>query len=109
MTSATGFLFPFERFLPSRALTILSLRPGGCDFCEVRPSPGVGGDCRYGAVFQFFCAGHPVLSEGRGLESDGPDSVRAPVLVDSSGRSGGFRVVGVAAAIRNRDRTVRVG
>ena len=116
LTSATGFLFPFERFLPSHALSILSLvvlavavfaryaRHLAGAWQQVYVATAV-----TALYFNFFVLVVQLFQKVPVLKALAPTQSEPPFLVAQVLLLTSFVVAGVAAAIRNRHQSVRVG
>ena len=109
-TSVTGFLFPFDRFLPSHAVGILSLIVLAV---ALRASPGWrlavclrGHRCNspLSQCLRLDCA---AFSESAGPESDRSDAIRVTIRARADRRSVAFVAVAIAAAIRFRNLPLR--
>jgi len=116
LTSATGFLFPFERFLPSHALSILSLLVLAVAIFA-KYARHLAGAWRQAYVatavtalyFNFFVLVVQLFQKVPVLKAMAPTQSEAPFLLTQVILLVTFAVAGVAAAIKNRDQTVRVG
>jgi hypothetical protein len=109
LTSATGFLFPFERFLPSHALGILSLVVLTVAIVA-RYSLHLAGAWRRTYVitavtafyFNVFVLVAQLFQKVRALKAMAPTQSEPPFLLTQAIVLTAFVVVAVAAAIKNR-------
>jgi len=114
LTSVTGFLFPFHKFLPSHGVGIVSLvGASDCDLCSLRPATRQGlapwlrsqrGDC---AVPECVRIDRAAFHEGAGAESNGADGVRTALFGAQIVCMALFVVLGIGAAIKFRSEAVR--
>jgi hypothetical protein len=116
LTSATGFLFPFERFLPSHALSILSLVVLAVAIFA-RYARHLVGAWRQAYVATFVTALYfnfvvlvvQLFQKVPLLKAIAPTQSEPPFLLTQVIILAIFVVAGVAAAIKNRNQAVRVG
>ena len=116
LTSATGFLFRFERFLPSHALGILSLLVLAVAIFA-RYARHLAGAWRQTYVatavtalhFNVFVFVVQLFQKVPVLKAMAPTQSEAPFLLTQVIVLATFVVAGVTAAIKNRNQAVRVG
>jgi hypothetical protein len=115
LTSATGFLFPFERFLPSHALSVLSLLVLAVAIFARYARHLVGAWRRvYVATavtalyFNFFVLVVQLFQKVPVLKAMAPTQSEPPFLLTQVILLVTFVAAGVAAAIKSRNQTVQV-